>query len=240
MARTTSKVANSFIWNRAFYNFLSKRFESRWYSPSSRGAYGSHGYQLSIVHDCADKRKRKRKRKSLNIFFGEFTSSRHTFLRTNSRSTCYFHGFYNPIVFDFWSQLLSRTWCIFVCSRLFSSFFPLPSSFTATHFRVSGRAKHRSLSTLALSPWTAESSNLPSPRTMIEFRLVRAVTYNLRPDALSTRFNFNPRQTWQKNNGCSKYVLITDYCREIFLFRCLGRGMIYGSPTWAVLCLGTS
>lgn len=47
-----------------------------------------------------------------------------TFLRTNSRSMRHFHGFCNPIVFDFWSQLPRRTWCIF--ARFLLLVDPLP------------------------------------------------------------------------------------------------------------------
>lgn len=56
----------------------------------------------------------------------------------------------------------------------------------------------------------AESSNLPFPRMMIEFRLVGVVTYS------PTLCSADPFQ-FLSMTGRLESTLITDYCQEIFV-----------------------
>jgi len=153
---------------------------------------------------------------NLNIFFYVISA----FLRTNSRST-YHSAIRSSSISRI--ELPSRTSCIFVRSFLLLVDSP---SFTATYFR---RIKQKSFPhpTLAL---LVESSNLPSPHIMIEFRLVWAVTYNLTmlyqpisiPDKLGRRIT-----------GVAS-TFLSLIIAEKSLFRCLGQNMIYDRPTWVL------
>lgn len=109
--------------------------------------------------------------------------------------------------------------------RLFFSLTLYVLLFLCRYSLPTGKEENLPSSLLAL----VESSNLPFPRMMIEFRLARVVTYILtvlcRPVSISIPVGLGRRVAGAES------TLITDYCQEIFLFRCLGRDMIYRSPT---------
>lgn len=147
----------------------------------------------------------------------------------DSRSTHHFHGCCNPIVSDFWSQLPSVGLRVSSFVRLFSfSLILHVLLFLCRYSLPTGKEEDLSSFLLAL----AESSNLPFPRLMIEFRLARVVTYILtvfcRPVSISIPVRFG-----RKVAGVES-TLITDYRQRILLFRCLERDLIYRSLTCSV------
>jgi len=108
MTRTISKISSS-IWNRTFCDFLSKHFEGRWFSVSDLLQINFSPFM--IVWSIEGKGRAW-------VLFWNYIIS--IFLRTNSRSMCYFHRFCNHLWFV--NQLPSRTlftrpsrWFFFLC-----------------------------------------------------------------------------------------------------------------------------